>query len=488
MPDREVWAFGSRAKWTAKDASDLDIAIIGNIPLGTSTLVKLNDDLSESGLPIKVDIVDWATTSENFRKIIEEQKVILKLPQQSRGWRMKQLGDVADIIAGGTPSTQDDENFQGDIPWLTPKDLSGYQYRRISHGERNISEKGLKNSSARLLPKNSILLTSRAPIGYLAIADNPIATNQGFKSLVLHEGYDPDFVYYLLKNNVDLLKAHATGTTFLEVSGSVLKNISLSFPEYQEQILIGKILSTLDDKIELNRRMNETLEATARAIFKSWFIDFDPVHAKAEGRQPFGMNSETAALFPDSFEESELGMIPKGWGVGNIDEFCTISSGKRPESKVDVQDAENIIPIFGGAGQMGFAKRALIDRPILLTGRVGTLGIIHKILTPIWPSDNTLIISPKSDSFLNFLYFLFKDINILILNRGSTQPLLTQTDLNNQRVIIPSIKIVNLFSSHVEGIFKKIDKNNAELGILAKIRDVLLPKLLSGQISLPTTT
>jgi type I restriction enzyme S subunit len=199
-------------------------------------------------------------------------------------WRVFRIGDIADISGGSTPSTGDPANFDGDIPWLTPKDLSGPHGRYVSRGERNLSRKGLASCSAKLLPEGTVLLSSRAPIGYAAIAKNPIATNQGFRNLVIKPGYEPEFVYYWLMAHVEELKRHASGSTFRELSGSALARITISIPDQATQRAIAHILGTLDDKIELNRRMNETLEAMARAIFKSWFVDFEPVRAKMEGR------------------------------------------------------------------------------------------------------------------------------------------------------------------------------------------------------------
>ena len=196
-------------------------------------------------------------------------------------WELKKLSEVADIIGGATPKSDVDEYFNGDIPWITPKDLSGYKNRYISKGERNITKLGLENSSAKLLPKGAVLFTSRAPIGYVAIADNEVSTNQGFKSLVLKDGNIPEFFYYLLKHNIPLFEARATGSTFKEVSGQVVKNTELLIPSIDIQKKIVDLVSPLDEKIELNTQINQTLEQIAQTIFKSWFIDFDPVHAKA---------------------------------------------------------------------------------------------------------------------------------------------------------------------------------------------------------------
>jgi type I restriction enzyme, S subunit len=268
-------------------------------------------------------------------------------------WEEKYIGEIAEVIGGGTPKTNNSEFWEGNIPWITPKDLSNHKERYISRGERNISEIGLQNSSARMLPKDTVLLSSRAPIGYVAISKNPITTNQGFKSLVLKTGYAPEFYYYFLKSNVGILESYATGSTFKEISGSIVKSIKVPVPPLTEQQAIARILSSLDDKIELNQEMNRTLEVQARAIFKSWFVDFDPVRAKIDGRQPTGMDAATAALFPDAFEESELGLIPKGWKIGKIGQEFDLTMGQSPPGSTYNED-KNGIPFYQGTRDFGF--------------------------------------------------------------------------------------------------------------------------------------
>ena len=190
-------------------------------------------------------------------------------------WKKLKISECAEIICGGTPSTSKMEYWDGNIPWITPKDLSNYNSMYISKGNRNISELGLKNSSAKLLPKNTILLTTRVPIGYIAIAKNELSTNQGFKSLIMKDGNIPEFFYYLLEYNMDSIKNLGNGTTFMEVNSTSLKKLELNIPPLEEQKKIASILSSLDDKIELNNRMNKILKEMAQTIFKEWFVNFN---------------------------------------------------------------------------------------------------------------------------------------------------------------------------------------------------------------------
>lgn len=176
-------------------------------------------------------------------------------------WRTCTISDIGTVVGGATPSTKKVENYEnGNIPWITPKDLSNFKGRYISRGERNITEKGFKSCSTKILPKNTILFSSRAPIGYVAIAKNELCTNQGFKSVIPNENIDPLFLFYLLKYNKNKIENMSSGTTFKEISGSTMKNIEVRIPDLNTQIKISSILSSIDEKIEINERINNNLQ------------------------------------------------------------------------------------------------------------------------------------------------------------------------------------------------------------------------------------
>lgn len=170
------------------------------------------------------------------------------------------LSELGEIVGGSTPSTKDSQNYDGNISWITPKDLANYNKIFIKSGERSITEKGFNSCSTKMLPRNSILFTSRAPIGYIAIANNELCTNQGFKSIIPNNKINYLFLYYLLKYNKDYIASFGSGTTFKEVSGTVMKNIEVSIPDtIEEQKKIANILYAIDKKIELNNQINDNL-------------------------------------------------------------------------------------------------------------------------------------------------------------------------------------------------------------------------------------
>ena len=250
-----------------------------------------------------------------------------------------------------------------------------------------------------------------------------------------------------------------------------------------ERCCIGRILGALDDKIELNRRINATLESIARALYRSWFIDFDPVRAKISGRwHPGkslpGMPALLYHAFPARLASTEAGDAPAGWKVGQISDIADIFSGKRPPARHLKSSPEASIPLWGGNGPMAFVSEPLIDYPILLTGRVGTLGSVFRVSTPCWPSDNTLILKPKHDVHFEYLFFSLQQIDFRNLNRGSTQPLVTQTDLKSQLITLPDINILDHFHNCCYSIFERIDHSENETRTLAAQCDALLPELV----------
>ena len=278
-----------------------------------------------------------------------------------------------------------------------------------------------------------------------------------------------------------LANSSQVGVPMIAQPVTYLRSIEIPIPPLPEQRAIAHVLGTLDDKIELNRRLNRTLEEMARAIFQDWFVDFGPTKAMMEGLDPY-LPSELWDLFPDQMVDSELGEIPEGWEVKPLETFADIASGKRPKERSPVASKGAQVPLWGGNGPMAFVPDALVDKPILLTGRVGTLGSVFRVTKPCWPSDNTLIVSPKNSLLLNFLYFQMKLIDFYTLNRGSTQPLLTQTDLKSQLIASPPETIIWRFDEITRASFNKIEGCNSENETLASHRDTLLPILVAGEI------
>ncbi|SDY76408.1 type I restriction enzyme, S subunit [Proteiniborus ethanoligenes] len=388
-------------------------------------------------------------------------------------WEVNQIQEIGDVVGGGTPKTTIEDYWNGDISWITPKDLSNHSGRYVFKGERSITKRGLDNSSAKIIPKGTILFSSRAPIGYLAIAGKDMCTNQGFKSIVCNEKKANNiFLYYLMMIKRYELENIAGGSTFKEVSGKIVKEFKIQVPPLEEQKAIANILSTLDEKIEANNQINKKLEEMAQTIFKHWFIDFEFPNENGEPYKSSG----------GEMIESELGMIPKGWEVGILSNLIEITSGKRPAKKSESKDESFIFPLIGASSIMGYSEDYNFNEQVLVIGRVGTHGVVQRFNRKIWASDNTLIIKSKA---YEYIYQILNAIDYSALNRGSTQPLITQTDIKNYSVLIPVSEILEKYEKLIGSIFflhsNKCDENEK----LNYLRDTLLPKLMSGEIRVP---
>ena len=423
----------------------------------------------------------------------------------SAEWNYLTIGDCADIIGGGTPSTKKEEYWGGGIPWISPKDLSNNSDKYITRGERFITQSGLEKSSAKLLPSNSLLFSSRAPIGYLAINKNPVATNQGFKSLIPNKEHDVEFLYYLFKKNIEYIKSYASGSTFQEVSDSTIKNLSFHMPDLKEQKIISNTLSTFDKKIELNHKMNQTLEEIAKTLFKSWFIDFDPVRAKVE-RRPTGLSKEISDLFPDSFEDSEFGEIPKGWKVelfkNVVDEYVD-NRGKTPPlvdigiPLVEVKhmhdnsqfpDLNTDKHVSKDIFDSWFRKH--VEKYDVLISTVGTIGLTTCVFNSNFAiAQNVLGLRFSTKSMSLYMFNLIKSnyfqhqMNSRLVE--TVQKSIKRKDLNEIPILVPSEKILIEFFNFASANLEKQFNNELQNATLSNLRDMLLPELISGQLKIP---
>jgi type I restriction enzyme S subunit len=420
----------------------------------------------------------------------------------------KRLGDIAQIIGGGTPSTKVSEYWDGDIAWLTPKDLSSFDGIYVARGSRSVTEAGLAASSAKMLPKASVLYTSRAPIGYVAIAEGAISTNQGFKSLVLKEGYVPEFLFYLLKASKTEIESHASGGTFAEISAKAFSDVELYFPPTKYQSKVADILLGLDNKIQTNKQLSKTLEEIAQTIFKSWFIDFDPVKAKMAGEKPVGMGAATAALFPDSMEDSELGLIPKGWSLGQMGDIFSLQGGYAfkstswVDSGVPVIKIGSVKPGFVDLNQVSYVTEQLASTisseyklepgsmVIGLTGYVGEVGLVRSH-TP-FPLVNQRVAKFKRNNApwsIPFTYCLtrrpeFKR-QVEETATGTAQQNVSNSQILGIPTVVPPATLIELFESIFESTFERVITLADESIALGEIRDSLLPRLISGELQIP---
>ncbi|MFZ5994791.1 MAG: restriction endonuclease subunit S [Thermodesulfobacteriota bacterium] len=415
-------------------------------------------------------------------------------------WKMVPVSQICNIHIGGTPRREEPSYWGGSIKWASAKDVASCRSRYLRETEETITQKGLKESAAKLLDKDTIVITARGTVGAMCMLPDPMSFNQTCYGLIARPQVDPVYLYYALKAALKRILTLTYGTVFETITIKSFDKIEVPLPALKIQRAVAHILGSLDDKIELNRKTNETLEAMAIAIFKSWFVNFDPVRAKAEGRNP-GLPKEIAALFPDEFEDSELGEIPGGWRVGKTDELFNISRETvSPEKFSDEIFDHYSIPAFDeGRWPKAETGSAIKSNKNLVSDVVVLISKLNPRIPRVWlPTTNSerraiastefLIALPHEAVTREFLYFLFSSqafievFATLVTGTSGSHQRVKPEYLLNMQVVVPPMPLVNQFTTFVNPILLKVAQNLKESQTLAAIRDALLPKLISGEI------
>ena len=390
-------------------------------------------------------------------------------------WIECTLDKLGEIVGGATPSTKCEDYYGGSIPWITPKDLSSFKGRYITSGERNITEKGLASCSAQMMPKDAVLFTSRAPIGYVAIASQSVCTNQGFKSIVVNEKADPLFVYYLLKYNKDAIEAMGSGTTFKEVSGKTMRAVKVRIPldvSYQKRI--AAVLDSLDTKIENNERINDNLEQQAQAIYHERFETISPND------------------------------LPSEWRIVTLGEVATISNKSfNPLKEPEILLEHYSIPAFDEARFPVFELSTSIkSNKFIIDASCFMISKLNPTTKRVWKpycltgnavcSTEFIVYKAKDKTITDFLYSVidsnsFSDFmcSHVTGSTGSRQRT-TPSDTLSYELTLPSEDELAEFQSLVSPMYAQIRINAIENDRLKRLRDSLLPKLMSGEIDVFT--
>jgi type I restriction enzyme S subunit len=388
-------------------------------------------------------------------------------------------GVIVEAASGSTPPTEDDSCWGGTFPWLTPKEVTDASYgRTVAITERTLTSNGLKKAGG-LCETGSVLLTKRAPVGIPVINSIPLAINQGFLGFRCGKKLDARFLYYWFRANGPYLDAVANGSTYPELYVGDLFEFEVAVPLLVEQEQIISILSTLDDKIELNRRMNETLDAIAQAVFKSWFVDFDPVRTKASGQKPAGMNDATAKLFPDNLKASPLGEIPDGWHVTTWRELVTLEYGK---SLSGYDNDKREYPVYGTNGKIGTHTKFLCEHPGIIVGRKGAYRGVHFCNSPFFVIDTAFYVEPKAPIEMRWAYYELLRHDINNMDSGSAIPSTSREDFYSLPVLEPPCPVQQRFVQLLNCCWTRQVQNEKESSALITLRDALLPKLLSGEL------
>lgn len=433
-------------------------------------------------------------------------------------WKTRKLSEIIEIIGGGTPKRSKSEYWNGAIPWLSVADFNN-NLRYVSSSLETITELGLKESSTKLLKEGQLIISARGTVGCLAQLSIPMAFNQSCYGLHGKDGIiDNGFLYYALKNKISELKQKTHGAVFDTITRDTFDYINISYPTISEQQKIAKYLGDLDDKIHLNTQTNQTLEQIAQAIYKSWFVDFEPTRAKAavlaaggsaaeaqtaamsalSGQPPAALAAlaqqnparhqqlaTLAAAFPSALVSIDsYGEVPQGWEVKRIgDVVQKIPVGKKYSQKTVM--AKGKIPVLdqGRSGLIGYHNdkagvQASLEKPVIVFAN-------HTCYMRLITYDFSAI--------QNVFAFRGKDCNVLWLylaTLGKQQFVEYKghfPDFLIKEIVMPPKAVTELFGNQLKHLFQKMATNNQENEVLSEIRDTLLPKLLNGELPADTS-
>ena len=404
-------------------------------------------------------------------------------------WQTKSIEEIAApepraLAMGPFGSNIKTDNFVPEgVPIIRGQNLNAERFN--DSGFVYLTEKKADELAASNAFSGDLVFTHRGTLGQVGIIpshskyDRYIVSQSQMKLKCDRSKVEPLFIFYFFRapqgQNELLSNASTTGVPAISRPLTTLKSIRLPIPPLPEQRAIAHILGSLDDKIELNHRMNQTLQAMARAIFKHWFIDFEFPNENGEPYKSSG--GETI--------NSPLGPIPKGWRIGRIEDVCEFSYGKALKADKRIQGR---IPVYGSNGQIGWHNESLVSGPGIIVGRKGNPGLIHWSKEDFFPIDTTFYVVPRvGKSIMHFLYFALKHVDLPRLSADSAVPGLNRNIAYMQQLVIPTEQLLRDFENRISIIFDLLQTNCWQNQSLSELRDSLLPKLVSGEIRVPVS-
>jgi type I restriction enzyme S subunit len=398
------------------------------------------------------------------------------------GWESRTLGELADEergitygivqpghhVSDGVPIIRVQNIVDGtletsDVMRVAPEIAAKYRRTCLRGGELLLSLVGSVGSSVITPPEFAGWNTARA------VAVVP-----------LRAGIDARWVRFCLRSAPlqHLMEVWCNTTVQATLNLKDVTRLPIPLPPPREREAIVAVLGALDDKIELNRRMNRTLEELAGALFRAWFVDFEPVVAQAAGRAPLGLASAVAALFPASFTDSELGLIPQGWEARSVQTVFDIRDGKTLPARIRHETGRYIA--FGANGEMARCDVATTEQPCVILGKIGSCGALHRSVEPCWVTNNAFCIQPGAADSLEFTWSTLREIDFAAFIGGSANPYMPLKNFGFERVLFPPAELRSAFERTTSPWRRMVEHNVRESRTLAALRDTLLPKLLSG--------
>ena len=516
LPDTAAWIYGSRVKWTARPQSDLDMVVFAT-PEQNGRVSDLREAFEESNLPFRVDLFVWDAVPEQFRKQIKSEHVVL-VESGARDlvgeWPTDRFGRLlTEPVRNGIYKRKEFHGRGAKIVnmgelFAHPR-LRAVPMKRLELSESE-NDRFLITAGDLLFARRSLVAEGAGKCCAVLNVDEPTT----FESSIIRARPDPTradylYLYYFFNSALGLyhLDTIRRQVAVAGITGSDLTNLDIPVPPLPEQRAIAHILGALDDKIELNRRMNETLEAMARALFKSWFVNFDPVRAKMEGRDT-GLPQDLADLFPDRLVDSELGKIPEGWEVKTLAETVEIIGGGTPKTSVPhywdgdipwfsvvdapIQSDIWVVDTAKKATQRGIENSSAQMLPVgttIISAR-GTVGRIALVGVPMAMNQSCYGLRRNGQKNGLFNYFTIRALVVILQQRthGSVFDTITRDTLAAVYVVSPCPDVIDAYERLVWPAFERIHSGLFQSRNLVTIRDTLLPKLISGELRVKDAT
>lgn len=393
----------------------------------------------------------------------------------------EKLSDVVTIISGGTPKTSVKEYWDGDIDWLAVADFNTSN-RYVSTASKKITELGLNNSNTKMLEKGDLIISARGTVGAIAQLTKPMAFNQSCFGLRGKKNkLETDYLYYWLKNYVDILLNKSQGSVFNTINLSTFDDIKIDLPNIENQRSISNFLTLLDNKIQINNQINQELEAMAKTLYDYWFVQFD---FPDQNGKPYKSSGGKMVCNPELKRE-----IPEGWGVEKLGDITICHDSKRvPLSSNDRELVKGKIPYYGATGIMDYVNDYIFDGDYVLMAEDGSVmtekgtPILQRISGKNWVNNHAHVLEPVKNHSCKLLMMLLKDVSVMKIKTGSIQMKINQENMN--KIVVPAIPLELLFEINQK--LEVIDKQQLNLieenKQLTQLRDWLLPMLMNGQV------
>ena len=451
VPNKTVWAYGSRVTWKASEISDLDLVVFD---CGSAEISDFKEALEESNLLISVDVMDWENIPDNFKKTIREKYVTLQEKIELRGWREVKLGDIAEITMGQSPKSETYNQTSTGLPF--------YQ-GMVDFGDRCVVPRVYCSSPIKIIESGDILLSVRAPVGKVNFTKEKCSIGRG-NAGIRHKNGMQDFLFYTLINSEHELQKNSSGSVFASINKHTIENLNFICPPLPEQKTIAEALSSLDDKIDLLHRQNKTLEDMAQTLFRQWFV-----------------------------EEADEKLEEK-----SLDEIAEYLNGLAcqkypPENEVDKLPVLKIKELRNGISENSDYSTSKVDKKYIVKLGDVIFSWSGSLMIKIWDGQECILNQhlfkvtsrkyPKWFYYFWTKHYLEKFIGIAD-SKATTMGHIKRSDISGSMALIPADDVLEKIDRKIAPLFDKTLLVNEQISLLENLRDILLPKLMRGEVKI----